>query len=101
MCGPVKYIQEKETNHLTNDQARHIYEKVGSEGIVNIDTINQDIQEDKLGGNMDEDEIKLYNEIITNKKEKENIITTQIEQWSLLSNVVNYVQFDRYLRHFL
>ena len=49
---------------------------------------------------MDEDEVNPYHEIITNKIEKENIITMQMEQWSILSNVVNYVQYDRHPRNF-
>ena len=32
---------------MTNYQARHIYKKVELEGIVNIDTIKQEIEEDK------------------------------------------------------
>ena len=39
MGGPVKYVNDKETICLTNDQARHIYKKVESAGIVNVDTI--------------------------------------------------------------
>ena len=46
--GPVKYVKDKETICLTNDQARHIYKKVELEGVVNIDTIKQKIEEDKL-----------------------------------------------------
>ena len=65
---------------MTHDQVRHIFEKVESEGIGNIDTIKQEIVEDKLSkDNIDEDEI----------------ITSQMEQWSILSNVINYVQCDR------
>ena len=47
--GPVEYVKDKETIFLTNDQARHIYKEVELEGIVNIDTITQEIEEDKLG----------------------------------------------------
>ena len=74
-----------ETTCLTNDQARHIYKKVELEGVVNIDTIKQEIEEDKLGkDNIDDDEIKPYHNIIINIIDKENIITSQMEQWSIL-----------------
>ena len=76
---PGRYVKDKVAICLTKDQARHIYKKVESEGIVNIHTIKQEI-EDKLGRNIDEDEINPYHEIITNKVEKENIITMQMEQ---------------------
>ena len=64
---------------MTTDQARHIYNKVQSESIVNIDTVKQEIEADKIGSN-NIDEVNPYHEIITNKIDKENIITLQIEQ---------------------
>ena len=47
--GPVKYVKDKETIYLTDDQGRHINKKVESESIVNVVTIKQEIEEDKLG----------------------------------------------------
>ena len=41
--GPTRYIKDREAICLTNDQARHIYKKVESERIVNIDTVKQEI----------------------------------------------------------
>ena len=99
--GPVKYIKENVAICLTNDQATHIYKKVESESIVNVDTIKQEIEAEKLhSDNLDEDKVNPYHEIIMNKVEKENIITSQIEKWSILSNIVNYVQYDRHPRNF-
>ena len=70
--------------------------RVKLENIVNIDTIKQEIEADKLdSNNIDEDEVNPYHEIITNKAEKKNIITSQMDQWSIISNAVNYVQYDR------
>ena len=56
------------------------------------------MEEDRLGRNNMDDEVNPYHEIITNNIDKANIITSQIEQWSILSNIVNYVQYDRYPR---
>ena len=39
-----------------NDQARHICKVVESENIVNIDTIKQEIEADKLDNNTEEDD---------------------------------------------
>ena len=39
--GPVKYAKDKEAMCLTKEQAKHIYKKVESESVVNIDTIEQ------------------------------------------------------------
>ena len=58
-----------------NDQARHIYSKVESESIVNVDTIKQEIETDKWDNNknnLEEDNLNPYHEVITNKLEKEN-----------------------------
>ena len=61
-----------------------------SEGIGNINAIKQKIEEDKLSkDNIDDDEINPYHKIIINNTGKENIITSQMEQWSILSNKVN------------
>ena len=46
--GPVKYAKDKETISLTKDQARHIYKKLDLEGIVNVDTIKQETEDDIL-----------------------------------------------------
>ena len=86
---------------MTNDQARQIYKKLEPESIVNIDTIKQEIEADKLGSNnIDKDKVNTYHEIITNKTDKENIITSEMELWSILSNIINYVQYDRYPKIF-
>ena len=33
--------------------------------------------------------------MIINNIDRENVITSQMEQWLILSNVVNYVQYNR------
>ena len=88
--GPVQYFKDKETICLMDDQVRHLYKKVETEGIIDVDTIKQE-KEDNLSRNTDEDEVNPYHGIITNKAEKEDIITMQMEKWLILSNVVNYV----------
>ena len=79
------------------DQARHMYEKVDLEGIVNVDSIKQEIEEDKLSKNNidDEEEVNPYHNIIINCCDRENVIASQLEQWSILSNIGIYVQYDR------
>ena len=46
------------------------------------------------------DSINLYCEIIVNKAERDNTTVLQMEQWSILSNVVNYIQYDRHPKKF-
>ena len=96
---PVKYVKDKETICLDDDQAIHIYKKVDSESIVNIDTIKQEIEDKLCRNNIDHDKANPYHEILTNNIDKVNIITLQMKQWSVLCNVVKYVPYDRYPKH--
>ena len=58
---------------MTTEQARHIYKKVKLEGIVNVDTIEQEIDEDKLSKNNidDEEEVNPYHNIMINNIDRE------------------------------
>ena len=80
---------------MTADHARYIYKKVEQEGIINVDTIEQQIEEDRLKNDIDsEEEVNPYCNIIINEFERESVIKSQMEQ-SVLGNVVNYVQYIR------
>ena len=98
----VKYVKDKENICLTVDQAKYIYKKVKQEGIVNIEMIKQEIEDDKLNkDNIDNDEeINPYQNIVIYEYDTENIITSQMEMWSIPSNAVNFVQYDRSPRDF-
>ena len=94
--GPVnvKNVKDKKVKCLTEDQLRHIYKKVESESIVNVDTIRQEIEDDKLTKDK-EDKVNPYQKIVVNNIDKDNIPTLQMEDWSVLGNAVNYVQYGR------
>ena len=99
--GLVRYVKDKENICLMADQAKYIYKKAEQDSIGNIETIKQEIKDDRLDNdNNNKEEQKQYQNIIMNKFNRENIITSQMEQWSILSNVVNYVQYDRNPRDF-
>ena len=46
----ITYIPDKE-NCLMEDQARHVYKMVETNKIVNIETMKQEIEDDKVTGN--------------------------------------------------
>ena len=48
----VRYIVDKEQKCLTEDQARHVYKKVEMDKIINIDTMKQKIEDDKMKRNI-------------------------------------------------
>ena len=94
--GPVRYVKDRENICLTMDQARYIYKKVEQDSIVNIEMIKQEIEDDRLDKDNDnEGEENPYQNIIINDFDRNNVIASQMEQLSILSNIVNYVQYDR------
>ena len=84
--------------YLTGDQMRNIYKKVETGQIINRDTIQQEMEEEKQLGKMDETsrERNPYRELIVNNAEKIESLMPEMEQWSILSNVLYYVQHTRF-----
>ena len=79
--------------YLTRDQARYVYKKVETGQVINIDTVKQEIEQEKQLNRMDDDsgEVNPYRELVVNNAEKVEMPTNQMEQWSILSNLLNYV----------
>ena len=80
--------------YLTREQTSYIYKKVETGGMINTDTIKQIIEQEKQLSKIDDTngETNPYKGLIVNNAEK----MTQMEQWSILSNVLNYVQHSRF-----
>ena len=84
------------------EQARHRYKKVESGNMININTLKQEIEQhwelikldDTSGDN------NPYRELIVNNTEKIDTVLSQMEQWSILGNVVKYTQYDKHQRIF-
>ena len=83
---------------LTREQTRYIYRKVETGEIINTDTIEQEIEQEKQLNRIDDTnrETNPYKELIVNNAEKIDPLMTQMEQWSILSNVLNHVQHSRF-----
>ena len=60
--------------------------------------IQQEIEQEKQLGRIDDrnGEINPYREFIVNSAEKAEPLMTQMEQWSIFSNVLNYVQHSKF-----
>ena len=95
----IKYNEKK---YLTEDQARHVYKKEESHNIININTLKQEIEEDQELNKLDDTsrDINPYRELIVNNAEKIETVLTKMEQWSILSNLVNYIQYNRHPKNF-
>ena len=70
--------------------------------IINIHTVKQEIDQDRELNRLDDTsrDINSYRELIVNNTEKVDTVSSQMEQWLILSNVVNYIQYDRYPKNF-
>ena len=84
--------------YLTRDQARHIYKKVETGEIINVDMLKHEIEQEKQLSQMDDDsgKVNLYRELVVNNAEKIEMQKTQMEQWSILCNLLNYVQHSMF-----
>ena len=84
--------------YLTRDQAGHIYKKVEAGRIINVDTVRHEIEQEKQLSQMDNDsgEVNPYRELVVNNAEKIEMQKTQMEQWSILSNLLNCVQHSKF-----
>ena len=91
--------------YLTRDQAKYVYKRVETGEMINMDMIQQEIEQERQLNRMDDrnGEINPYRELTVNNAEKTEPPITQMEQWSILSNVLNYVQHSKFnsMRHTL
>ena len=100
ISGQAKYIKDKKTIHLTQDQARHVYKKGRDREHYKGRYIKQEIEQDLDRMDNISGDIYPYHKIIVNKAERNNMILSQMEQWSILRYMVNYVQYDKHPKNF-
>ena len=83
---------------LTRKQTSYIYRKVETGEIINTDMIKQEIEQERQLNKIDDTngEINPYQELIVNNAKRIEPLMTQMEQWSILSDVLNYVQHSRF-----
>ena len=95
--GQGRYNQPTVGQFLTREQTRYIYRKIETGEIINTDMIEQEIEQERQLDKMDDTsrETNPYKEFIVNNAEKTEPLMTQMEQWLILSDVLNYVQHSR------
>ena len=66
--------------------------------MINTNIIQQEIEQERQLGKIDytSRETNLYKEHIVNNAEKIEPLMTQMGQWSILSNILNYIQHTRF-----
>ena len=75
--------------------------------MINTDTIQQEVEQGNPLNRIDDTsrETSPYHELLVNNADKIEPLMTQMEQWSFLSNILNYIQCGKiphnetYIRH--
>ena len=79
---------------MTEDEARHVYKMVETDKIINIETMKQEIEDDKMTRNRlkeeDNTEASPYQMAILYKVSRDDIKTEQMIHWSILSDLIKY-----------
>ena len=96
--GPISYDIPSIGQYLTREQAGYMYKKTESSEMINLDTMQQEIEQEEQLNKIDDmsGETNPYRELIVNNAEKIELQMTQMEQWSILSNFLNNIQHDRH-----
>ena len=84
-------------NYLMTKQADYRYRKVELGSLINKNTtkeeIDPDVELDKMDDNSGDE--NPYRELILNNAGKIENTLSQMEQWSILSNVIYYVRYSK------
>ena len=66
------------------------------------DTLQQEIEQERQLNMIDDTngDTNLYKELIKHNAEKIELLLAQMEQWSILNNTLNYIQYDKHPKNF-
>ena len=83
---------------MTREQANYVYKKTGLGEVINTETLQQELEHERQLNRIDDTnrETNQYKELIVNNAEKIEPLLAQMEQWSILSNTLNCIQYDRH-----
>ena len=84
------------------EQANFVYKKTELGEVVNTETLQQELEHERQLNKIDDvrEDTNLYKEMIVNNVEKIEPLLAQVEQWSILSNTLNYIQYDKHPNNF-
>ena len=93
--GTFTNIRNCGDRYLTEDQVRYVYKKVNVGKEINTETMKQEMEQEKsINMEIDDDCDNTYQNVILNEVNKKEKVSTQMEDWSILSNHVKYVKHD-------
>ena len=84
--------------YLKREQANHVDKKTELGEVINAEILHQELEQERQLNRIDDTsgETNPYRELIANNAERIEPLLAQMEQWSILSNTLNYIQYDRH-----
>ena len=100
--GLVNNIRPSIGQYLTREQANFVYKKTESDYMINAKTIQQELEHKRQLNEIDDTngDTNPYKELIVNNAEKIEPLLAQMEQWSILRNMLHYIQYDKHPKNF-
>ena len=92
--GKVSYIKNKEAMCLSEKQANYVYRKVEEAEVINVNTMKHELEQD-----LDREDNNPYKRVILNEVYKGKDRTLQMENWSMFSDNIRYVQHNEKTPH--
>ena len=88
--------------YFTRELANYVYKKTVLGEVINTETLQQELEHKRQLNRIGDTsrEINPYKELIVNNAEKIEPFLAQMEQWSILSNMLNYIQYDRHPKNY-
>ena len=87
--GEIKYIKDREAICLTPKQANHVYKKVEEGKPITMNNAPQGIDQ-----GTDRENNNPYKRVILNKVYKQENQNPQVENWSIFTDQIKYIQHD-------
>ena len=87
---------------MTREQAKYVSKKTEFSEVINTETLQQKLEHDRQLNRIDDTnrETNPYKELIVNNTEKIEPLLAQMEQRSILSNTLNYIEYDRHPKNY-
>ena len=93
----IKMSTTRHRDCLTPRQTNFIYKKVELGSLINKNTMKEELDTDVELDRMDDNngDENPYRDLVVNNADRVEMSHSPIEQWSILSNIINYVQHSR------
>ena len=92
--GEINHINNREDMWLTEKQTNHVYKKVEEGGIINVNMLKKELEQD-----LDREDDNPYKRVVLNKVYKQENKTPQVEDWFIFTDQIKYIQHDERTEH--